>query len=122
VQALLWNYTPVAPPDNESDQIFYQKEQPARSAAPTALKITDMQDGSYTMNVYRTGYKQNDAYTAWLHLGSPNQLTPQQVTSLQSAASGAPVETQTITIRNGIFDHEFEMHENDTVLVILKKQ
>jgi len=122
VQALFWNYTPVAPPDNESDQIFYKREQPARSTAPTTLKIAGMQDGSYEMNIYRTGYKQNDAYTAWLHMGSPNQLTRQQVASLQTAASGAPIETRTITIRNGAFEHEFEMHENDTVLVTLKKQ
>jgi beta-xylosidase len=55
-------------------------------------------------------------------MGSPNQLTRQQVASLQTAASGAPLETRTITIRNGAFEHEFEMHENDTVLVILKRQ
>jgi xylan 1,4-beta-xylosidase len=122
VQALFWNYTPVAPPTNQSDQVFYRKEQPARSAMPTTMKITGLRNGSYTMNIYRTGYGQNDAYTAWLHLGSPNQLTRQQVASLQSAASGAPAETRTITIRNGAFDHDFEMHENDTVLVTLKRQ
>ena len=99
VQALFWNYTPVAPPANQSDQVFYRKEQPARSAMPTTMKITGLRNGSYTMNIYRTGYGQNDAYTAWLHLGSPNQLTRQQVASLQSAASGAPAETRTITIR-----------------------
>ena len=92
------------------------------AAPPTTLKIRRYQDGSYEMNVYRTGYKQNDAYTAWLHMGSPNQLTRQQVTSLQTAASGAPIETHTITIQNGVFEHEFDMHENGTVLVTLKKQ
>ena len=62
------------------------------------------------------------SYTAWLHMGSPNQLTRQQVASLQSAANGEPIETRTITIRNGTFDRTFEMHENDTVLITLKKQ
>jgi xylan 1,4-beta-xylosidase len=122
VQALFWNYTPVVPPDSESNQIFYKREQPASTAAHATLSITGMRDGSYTMSIYRTGYKQNDAYTAWLRMGSPNQLTRQQVASLQSAASGAPVETRAITITNGAFDHGFEMHENDTVLVTLKRQ
>ena len=122
VQALFWNYTPVAPPTGESDQIFYKKEQPAKPASPTNLKITGLSNGTYTLNIYRTGYQQNDAYTAYLHMGSPNQLTRPQVASLQSAASGAPTETRTISIKNDTFDQTFEMHENDTVLVTLKKR
>ncbi len=49
-------------------------------------------------------------------------LTYSTNSALQTAASGAPIETGTITIRNGVFEHEFEMHKNDTVLVTLKKQ
>jgi xylan 1,4-beta-xylosidase len=79
-----------------------------------------MTNGTYTLNVYRTGYKQNDAYTAYLAMGSPNQLTREQVAALQKSASGAPSETRTVTIRNHVFEQQFEMHQNDAVLVTLQ--
>ncbi len=126
VRALFWNYTAIAPPgtgtNQETDQVFYKREQPAQAAPDTELKITGIPNGNYALTVYRTGYMQNDAYTAYLHMGSPNQLTRAQVASLQKSASGAPVETQIIAIRNHIFEHRFEMHQNDAVLVTLKPQ
>jgi xylan 1,4-beta-xylosidase len=124
VQALFWNYTPIAGPgtgrNQESDQVFYKREQPAQPAPATELKIAGIPNGTYALNVYRTGYKQNDAYTAYLALGSPNQLTREQVASLQKSASGAPTETRIVTVRNHVYEEHFEMHQNDTVLVTLK--
>ena len=124
MQALFWNYTAIAAPGSgaaqETDQVFYKREQPAQPAPATQLKITGMPDGQYTLNVFRTGYKQNDAYTAYLAMGSPNQLTRDQVAALQKSASGAPSETRTVTIRNHVFEQQFEMHQNDTVLVTLQ--
>ena len=119
IQALFWNYTPIAPPGNETDQTFYKKEQPAKPAPPAVLRITGIKDGRYALNVFRTGYRQNDAYTAYLGMGAPNQLTRAQVVTLQGAASGAPLETRTVNVKQGSFEQHFEMHENDTVLVTL---
>ena len=86
VQALFWNYTPIAAPgtgaSQEPNQVFYKRAQPAQPAPATELKITGLPNGKYALNVYRTGYKQNDAYTAYLAMGSPNQLTRAQVASL----------------------------------------
>ena len=124
IQALFWNYTAIAAPgtgqSQEPNQVFYKREQPAQPAPATELKITSIPNGSYTLNVYRTGYKQNDAYTTYLAMGSPNQLTRAQVAALQQSASGAPTETRIVTIGNHIFEQKFEMHQNDTVLVTLK--
>ncbi|MBB6142085.1 xylan 1,4-beta-xylosidase [Silvibacterium bohemicum] len=122
VQALFWNYTAIAPPGDETNQVFYKQEQPSNPAPSADLKIEGLKSGRYRVNVYRTGYRQNDAYTAYLHMGSPRQLTRAQVAELQSAASGAPVETRDVDLKNGVFTERFEMHQNDTVLVILKRE
>lgn len=124
VQALFWNYTAIAGPGTgdkqETDQVFYKKEQPAKPAPATDLKLTGLANGVYALAVYRTGYKQNDAYTAYLDMGSPNQLTRAQVVALQQAASGAPVEARIVTINNHAYEQHFDMNQNDTVLVTLK--
>jgi xylan 1,4-beta-xylosidase len=122
VQALFWDYTPIAPPGNETDRTFYNREQPSKPAPPVGLKIEGLKDDAYELNVYRTGYQQNDAYTAYLQMGSPAQLTRDQVAQLQSAASGAPVETKRVKVKNGVYEELFKMRQNDTVLVILKRQ
>ena len=126
VLALFWNYTAIAAPGTgatqETDQVFYKREQPALPAPATDLKLTGLPDGDYALAVYRTGYMQNDAYTAYLHMGSPNQLTRAQVAALQNAASGAPSETRTGTVRNHVFEYHSEMHQNDAVLVTLKPE
>jgi xylan 1,4-beta-xylosidase len=119
IQVLFWNYTAIAPPANSDDQIFYKLEQPAQPAPPTQLNVTHIADGRYELAVYRTGYQQNDAYTAYLHMGSPDDLSPAQVATLNHAASGAPVETRAVTVSDGHFDQSFAMHQNDTVLVTL---
>jgi xylan 1,4-beta-xylosidase len=122
IQVLFWNYTAIAPPPNSDDQIFYKRQQPALPAPATDLVLNHLHNGRYSLNVYRTGYKQNDAYTAYLHMGSPDNLSTAQVATLNQAASGAPTETRTITVTNGHFDQAFPMLQNDTVLVTLTPQ
>jgi xylan 1,4-beta-xylosidase len=119
VQALFWNYTPVTPPANSNDQIFYKQERPTQPAPATALTIQHLKNGRYTLNVYRTGYRQNDPYTAYLHMGAPTQLTRAQVADLNRVANGAPTETRTLTITHNTFTQTFPMHQNDTVLLTL---
>ncbi|MFT4111720.1 GH39 family glycosyl hydrolase [Silvibacterium sp.] len=119
VQALFWNYTAIAPPGKETDQVFYKREQPSRAAAPVSLKVNGLKDGLYRMQVFRVGYEANDAYTAYLHMGSPDQLTRAQVAALQTAASGDPVRTETVEAKEGRIVEGFPMRENDAVLVTL---
>ncbi len=119
VQILFWNYTPVVPPANSNDEVFYKLEQPALAAPPTKLHIDHLANGTYHLNVYCTGYQQNDAYTAYLHMGSPANLSPAQVEALTRATADAPTESRTLHITNNHYDEIFPMHQNDTVLVTL---
>ena len=121
VQALFWNYSPIAPPAGQDDQSFYKQERPAAPAEPVALTLTHLRPGRYQMAVYRIGYEQNDAYTAYLHLGAPTQLSRRQVAELQAKASGAPVEARTINIVHGTFQQTFPMRKNDVYFVTLTR-
>ena len=119
VQILFWNYTAIAPPPPSDDQTFYKLEQPAQPAPTTNLVVDHLRNGTYTLNVYRTGYQQNDAYTAYLHMNSPTNLSPAQVATLNQAAAGIPTETRTLHITNNHFTETFPLHQNDTILVTL---
>jgi len=121
VEVLFWSYVPVVPPAGMTNQVFYKQERPAKAGVPAELKVEGVADGRYALKVYRTGYKQNDAYTAYLSMGSPGQLTRAQVATLKTAASGAAVETRSVTVRDGRFAERFAMQENDTVLVTLER-
>lgn len=121
VQALVWNFTPVAPPAGVNDQVFYKQEQPARPAAPVLLRIANLPAGVYALQVYRTGYRMNDAYTMYLDMGAPEQLTRAQADALRDGASGAPVEQALVKHAGGLFTKDLPLRENDVVLVVLRK-
>ena len=56
-------------------------------------------------------------------LGAPAQLTKAQVAEIKSKNSGAPLETRTVKIgRDGKFEQQFDLRENEVVLVTLKPQ
>jgi xylan 1,4-beta-xylosidase len=122
VQVLFWNYTALTSASGETDQVFFKREQLAKAIGAAKMRITGLSDGHFLMRVYRTGYKQNDAFSSYLDMGSPKQLSFAQVTALQSAASGQATESREIVVENGEFTSAFEMHENDTVLITLQKR
>lgn len=122
IQVLFWDYSPLAPPPGRDDQSFYKEERPAASADPVRLRLTSVPRGNYRLDVYKTGYEVNDAYTAYLHLGAPAQLTRAQAAELQAKASGAPVESRELRMRNGIFEQTFPMRQNDVYFVTLTRE
>ncbi len=120
VQALFWNYTPIVPPSGMNDQQFYQHEIPARENGRVQLCITNLTAGSYTLEIYQTGYRVNDVFTGYLDLGSPSQLTPAQVAILREQSSGSPQTVETIQIEAGKpFVRTFPMRQNDVYFVKL---
>jgi hypothetical protein len=54
-------------------------------------------------------------------LGTPAQLTKARVAEIKSKNSGAPLEARTVKIgRDGKFEQQFDLRENDAVLITLK--
>ena len=119
VRALVWDYSPVVPPTGQVDQTFYKQKLPAPDKGSLELDLSHIPDGSYSLAVYQIGYKQNDAYTAYLDLGSPNQLTREQVTALNAASAGDPISRTNVTVKSGHFSRTVPLRSNDVFLFVL---
>ncbi len=119
VQALVWDYSPVVPPKGQTDQSFYNLEQPTTDKGRLALEIAGMKDGRYRLDVYQIGYKQNDPFTAYVGMGSPNQLTRKQVSELNAVSTGAPSFTGEVSVKNGRFTRDVPLRANDIFEFVL---
>ena len=105
-----------------SDRPFYTRVVPARKAAPVELRVTHLVPGAaYHLDVYRTGYHANDAYTAYMEMGSPKDLTPSQVSHLSDLTRDLPETDRTMhSGADGTIGITVLMNSNDIVLVTLK--
>ncbi len=122
VQALFWDFTITHPGPSVINQVYYKQELPSAQAKTVKLNLSGLKEGKYEMKAYKVGYNSNDAYTAYLKMGSPTQLTKAQVEQLKKDGSGAPFIEDTIKIgADHAFEGTYAMHQNDVVLVMLKK-
>ncbi|HLZ87314.1 MAG TPA: hypothetical protein VKQ52_08740, partial [Puia sp.] len=86
------------------------------------VHIDHVPAGRYALEVYKVGYRCNDAYSAYLSMGRPSQLDRQEVDQLKKQNDGSPVSREIITIQNGMpFLKELEMRENDVYFLNLIK-
>lgn len=121
VEALVWDFTNTFPSTNMINQVFYKRDLPAQLKNKATLSLSHLAKGKYTMELYKVGYRANDAYATYRDLGAPNQLTKAQVAEIKSKNSGAPIETRSVKIGgDGKFEQQFDLRENDLVLVALK--
>jgi xylan 1,4-beta-xylosidase len=121
IQVLFWDFTPVAPPDKLNDQTYYKGDLPPASKAPVTVDLTNLPAGTYFEQVYRIGYRRNDAYTTYLDLGAPAQLTKAQVSAISSTAGGEPSESRVISVSDGRFEFQSPLTTNEVCLIVLRK-
>ncbi|SDP29067.1 xylan 1,4-beta-xylosidase [Mucilaginibacter sp. OK268] len=121
IQALLWDYTYTLP-DSVNNQSYYIRDLPAKPKGKVKLNLSHVPAGKYTLEIYKVGYRVNDAYTSYLDMGRPGQLNRQQVEKLKGE-NGSPVAKQDIEIKpNTVYSREFNIRENDVVLINLIKK
>jgi xylan 1,4-beta-xylosidase len=119
VQALVWDYSPVVPPAGKTDQAFYKQELPSSDRGQLRLDIASVPNGRYKVTVYQTGYQRNDAYSAYVEMGSPQQLTLAQVEMLKHASSGDPVTQTEVSITGRHFSTTLPLRTNDCFMLVL---
>jgi xylan 1,4-beta-xylosidase len=120
IQALFWNYTPIVPPQGTNDQQFYDQIIPAKDIRQVNLSIANLPAGSYSLEIFQTGYQVNDVFTRYLEMGAPSQLTPSQVEILREQSNGNPESVEIIQIEAGKpFVRSFPMRQNDVYFVKL---
>jgi xylan 1,4-beta-xylosidase len=121
VQMLLWDFTYTLP-DSTNNQNYYIKNLQAKSKGKVKINLTNVPAGKYKMEIYKCGYRVNDAYTSYLDMGKPNQLNKQQVEKIKNQNNGKPVTTQQIEIKsNTAFSNKIEIRENDVIMINLVK-
>jgi xylan 1,4-beta-xylosidase len=90
-------------------------------AAPVELKFMHLTPrAAYTLEVHRTGFHANDAYTAYLEMGRPKELTAAQIAQLNGLTRDLPVKDQLFgASEDGTLEITLPMNSNDVVLVKL---
>ena len=116
-QVLLWDVTQTLP-DKVNNQQFYVKDLPPKPKGQVTVALRGLKPGAYAMTVSQIGYKQNDAFTAYIGMGSPKQLTRQQVATLKGQATGKPSQQRTVTVgADGRLSTSLPLRENDAYLL-----
>ena len=116
---VIWDFE--QPDQKVSNRSFYTKPIPSHPAQPLQLQMIHLApNAAYRLQVYRTGYHANDAYTAYLEMGSPKELTEAQIASLNELTRDiAEIDKMVRSSGNGTVDFSIRMNSNDIVLVKL---
>lgn len=123
VQVLLWDHTVTLPEDSVNNQEYYIRDLPARDKGGVKIRMKRVPPGTYTLEVYKVGYRANDPYTTYFDMGRPGQLTKEQVRRIKTLNDGSPVSSETIVILDGeTFERKMPIRENDVVLIVLRRQ
>ena len=116
--ALIWNWK--YPQADTSNRPFYTRLVPATPAAAARLTFQHLAAGEYTLQVRRTGFHANDAYSAYIEMGAPASLNDAQLGKLRELTRDLPETERRIRIGSaGTYTLEIPMRSNDVVLVTL---
>jgi xylan 1,4-beta-xylosidase len=88
------------------------------------LQVTHLvPNTAYRLEVHRSGYHANDAYSAYIEMGSPQELTSAQIARLNTLTRDLP-ETDKVMRSgpDGTVELTVPMNSNDIVLVELKRR
>jgi xylan 1,4-beta-xylosidase len=121
VTAVIWDFE--QPDQKVSNRSFYTKLIPNHAAAPIQLQVTHLlPNTAYRLKVYRTGYRANDAYSAYIEMGNPKELSAAQIAHLNELTRDRP-ETEKVMRSgpSGTVDLTVPMNSNDVVLVKLQR-
>jgi len=121
ITAVIWDFE--TPDQKVSNRSFYTKVLPSHPAAPVQLRVTHLApNASYRIEVHRTGFHANDAYTAYLEMGSPKELTAAQVAHLNELTRDLPETDKAMRSgSDGTIEFSIPMSSNDIVLVKLAR-
>lgn len=119
LRAVVWDFQqPHQPVSNRS---FFSRVVPATPSAPVAVQFRNAKAGLYRLQVRRTGFKANDAHTAYIEMGAPKELTPAQLNQLTELTRDVPETDRVVTVgKAGSYDVKVPMRSNDVVLVTLE--
>lgn len=121
VAAVFWDFE--QPQQKESDRPYYTKVHASHPVQPTIVDFAGLEPHAhYRVELRHTGYHANDAYSAYLEMGSPKALSPAQLSKLNQLTRDLPERTQTQrTDDRGALEVSIPMNSNDIVLLQVTK-
>ncbi len=121
VQALIFDHSyPMAEPLVQSNREFFGQVHPPLKEAPVRLELENLPPGTYQLAVRRTGFRKNDPFTRYLEMGSPKNLSRDQVAELKALTTDQPESEESVVIGDdGRFVRTFPLRSNDIYLVTL---
>ena len=121
ITAVLWDFE--QPRQNVSNRPFYTKLVPAVQAEPVALQLLHLSPRTkYRLKLYRTGYDANDAYSAYIRMGLPKDLSAKQIGELTERTRDRPEQDSIVrSDQDGSIKVTVPMRSNDVVLVELNR-
>jgi xylan 1,4-beta-xylosidase len=122
ISVLAWDFTNTHPGDSVNNQAYYIRDLPSRSKGKLSINISGVPEGNYALGLYKVGYRCNDAYSTYLSMGKPSQLTKIQVEQIKKQNDGSPVYSEIVRIKAGTpFSKELDLRENDVFFLSLTK-
>ncbi len=120
--AVLWAFE--QPVQKLANHPFYTKVIADHSSAPVKLTVTRLiPNAVYRLQVHRTGYDANDAYTSYLRMGTPKDLTEPQIAQLDYLTRDLAERDETVQAgQDGTMEIQVPMRSNDVVLVTLRRR
>jgi xylan 1,4-beta-xylosidase len=115
VQVLAWRHE--LPDQPVSNRPFFRKVRAPAPAAPLSIAFEGLSPGTYAVSVRRVGFKSNDAYTAYLEMGSPGSLDARQLAELQALTADTPKVERLVAGPDGRVRLDVPMQVHDVVLV-----
>jgi xylan 1,4-beta-xylosidase len=120
VSAIVWDLQ--LSQQTVSNRSFFSRIIPSLPAQSVEITLSHLKAGSYRLRVRRTGFRNNDAYSAYIDMGKPKDLTPAQQEQLTKLTSDAPEIDRIVEVgKNGSCEVSLGMRSNDVVLVTLEK-
>ncbi|HOO85744.1 MAG TPA: hypothetical protein PLS94_14330, partial [Prolixibacteraceae bacterium] len=115
-------FTHTRPGYSVNNQEYYIRDLPSKDKGKLKINITEVPEGNYSLEIYKVGYRVNDAYTTYYDLGRPNQLTKQQVEQIKKLNNGAPISGEIVKVKaDGLFSKELNLRDNDVYFLNLIK-
>src|SRR5664279_1897629 len=96
VQVLLWDFTNTHPGDSVNNQVYYVRDLPPKSKGELKINISKVPEGTYSLEIYKVGYRCNDAYSTYLSMGRPAQLSKVQVDQIKKQNNGSTISSEII--------------------------
>ena len=121
-QVLLWDLThPTG--GKISNQEYFFKEHPAVAKGEVTVKLKNLAPGNYHLTIQRIGYHHHDAYSRYLELGQPTDISRETVAELKKLSNEGTVAESNIPVTSsGEFSTSLPLCENDVYFLSLARE